>query len=71
MHGITMKTSICTCMEVTGLSGRKSVWLSKSALHAFLGKLKSLLNERLNDLQICGISSVAAVFIVGEPGESI
>jgi len=39
-------------------------------LYALLGKTQSLLNGILNDLQSCGISSDAAVFIVGEPGES-
>ena len=62
--------SICTSREITALTGRKSVWLSKTVLHTFLGKLQPLLNWGLNDLQSCGISSNAAVFIVREPGES-
>jgi hypothetical protein len=64
------KTSTCTSREVTALNGRKSGWLSKTVLRACLGKLQSLLNGRLNDLQSCGISSDSAVFIVREPGES-
>jgi hypothetical protein len=61
------KTSICTSSDL--LDGSLCCY-KKTVLHAFLEKLQSLLNGRLNDLQSYGISSDAALFIVREPGES-
>jgi hypothetical protein len=63
--------SLCTSKEVTALTGRIFVWLSRTVPYAFLVKLQSLLNGRLNELENCGISSNAAILIVREPDDSI